>query len=93
VRSGLLEHPFQPFDLGREHSTSQRRQSVIPPSRICCPRSVRRFLNQTFFRQSLQVVVERARTESVSPRGLTNYFLHDSVAVKFVGGKREQDME
>src|SRR5215510_12940643 len=58
VRSGLLEHPFQQFDLCREHPTSQRRQPIIPSSRINCPKSVRRFLNKTFFHQSLQVVVK-----------------------------------
>ena len=93
MRSGLSEHPFQPFDLCREHPTSQRCQSVIPSSRISCPRSVRRFLNKAFFHQSLQVVVKSAGTESVFSRRLTNYLLHDSVAMKFLAGKREQDLK
>ena len=83
----LPEHRLETPDFTRNKITSNRCQPIVPASRVFVTSPVGRF-DEPLIQESLEIVVERPRSELVSSVRLAGDFLHYSVTVALFPGKR-----
>src|ERR1700689_3328420 len=93
VRPRLAQHAVQAFDFERQHASAQPFEAVVAPPGIARRGARCGLFDQPVKDEFFQVVVERAGTELVLPRGLTGDLLHDALAVQVRPRQRKQDVQ
>lgn len=86
MKPRFADQSFKARNLGSDDAPAQRRQTVVNAARII--RGVARHFHDSLLNKPLQIVVERARSEFVTPIRLASYLLHDGVAMQIFAGKR-----
>lgn len=81
--------------FGVEDAAAQTREAIVAAASVVkfARGTVAGFFDETFFDQALEGAVERGGPEADFAIGAVEDFLHDAVAMLFVGGKGEEDME
>src|SRR5580698_5340960 len=86
-------HVFEATDFRGENGCSEQCEAVVAAAGIVITRAVTEIHNPAAADGPLQVVVERAWSESVLAFGLSRNFLHDGVAMEVVSSNGHEDME
>src|SRR5271170_1823189 len=87
ARLRVADHVFEPADFRGENGCSERCEAVVTAAGIGITRAVAHIRNPAAADGLLQVVVERAWSESILAFGLARNFLHDGVAVEVATDK------
>jgi hypothetical protein len=89
----MVHDAAETFDLGGEDAAAQSAEAIVSAARGVVFGPGGGLLYESRLHEALQVVVKGAGAQLKSPFRLARHFLHDGVAVHFLTGEGEQNMQ